>query len=141
MLISGCCTCYEILQNILIEIGCYEIFVAEIFLYHLFTMPVSLIFFQHSNIYQDPQKCHVQTNRNERVSNKRFVSLFAVNGEWTSWNVVTGCSVTCGNGVKKRTRSCSDPQPAYGGKPCPGNDTDYIHCHPMFCSGRSVSNN
>ncbi|XP_078333125.1 SCO-spondin-like isoform X2 [Crassostrea virginica] len=63
-----------------------------------------------------------------------FLKNCPVNGEWTSWNVVTGCSVTCGNGVKKRTRSCSDPQPAYGGKPCPGNDTDYIHCHPMFCS-------
>lgn len=58
-----------------------------------------------------------------------------MDGGWTDWNVVGACSVTCGNGLQKRTRTCTNPQPAYGGKACPGNDTDHIPCHPRYCSG------
>ncbi|XP_041371279.1 neurogenic locus notch homolog protein 1-like [Gigantopelta aegis] len=44
-----------------------------------------------------------------------------VDGTWSSWSVVSsGCSVTCGGGVRTlyRTRSCVNR--AYGGRDCPG---------------------
>lgn len=57
-----------------------------------------------------------------------------VDGGWTDWHVVSGCSVTCGSGLQKRTRTCTNPPPAFGGKSCSGNDTDHIPCMPKHCS-------
>lgn len=57
-----------------------------------------------------------------------------MDGGWTDWHVVSGCSVTCGSGLQKRTRTCTNPPPAFGGKSCSGNDTDHIPCMPKHCS-------
>ncbi|KAI8502229.1 hypothetical protein Bbelb_198170 [Branchiostoma belcheri] len=40
-----------------------------------------------------------------------------VDGGWSDW-VDGECSVTCGVGEKTQTRSCDDPEPAYGGTEC-----------------------
>ncbi|XP_052094934.1 zonadhesin-like [Mytilus californianus] len=52
-----------------------------------------------------------------------------VDGGWTdflSWSTWTTCSETCGFGVEKsfRTRLCENPEAEYGGKPCPGDNTE-----------------
>ncbi|KAF6029673.1 hypothetical protein EB796_012004 [Bugula neritina] len=52
----------------------------------------------------------------------------AVDGGWTPWQDWSACSGTCGNGMKSRTRECSDPAPAHGGAPCVGNSTKEIAC-------------
>ncbi|XP_019636987.1 PREDICTED: SCO-spondin-like [Branchiostoma belcheri] len=40
-----------------------------------------------------------------------------IDGGWSAW-VDGECSVTCGVGEKTQTRSCDDPDPAYGGTEC-----------------------
>lgn len=52
-----------------------------------------------------------------------------VDGGWTSFSKFTwnnDCSAACGVGVESgyRTRSCSNPTPAYGGKTCSGAATE-----------------
>ena len=57
---------------------------------------------------------------------------FSVNCEWKEWTAWESCSVTCGNGTQKRTRT---PYIAakYGGLECDGiwhkeNDYEYKDC-------------
>ena len=57
---------------------------------------------------------------------------FSVNCEWKEWTAWESCSVTCGNGTQKRTRT---PYIAakYGGLECKGiwhkeNDYEYNDC-------------
>ena len=40
-----------------------------------------------------------------------------MDGNYTKWNV-SECSVTCGEGVKTYTRTCTNPPPSNGGKDC-----------------------
>ena len=43
---------------------------------------------------------------------------FIVGGGYTQWSGYTQCSTSCGPGKQRRTRSCADPTPAYGGEDC-----------------------
>lgn len=43
-----------------------------------------------------------------------------VNGGWTSWGDWDQCSTPCGGGTQKRSRSCTNPPVAHGGKTCAG---------------------
>ncbi|XP_022799542.1 SCO-spondin-like [Stylophora pistillata] len=56
-----------------------------------------------------------------------------VNGGWSSWSVSVPCSVTCGNGVETISRSCTDPAPKYGGKPCSGKAKKEQPCSRIPC--------
>jgi len=47
-------------------------------------------------------------------------ALPAKDGNWGDWSNWSGCGVTCGNGVHKRTRKCDNPAPEGGGKDCEG---------------------
>ncbi|XP_061177465.1 uncharacterized protein LOC133186256 [Saccostrea echinata] len=61
-------------------------------------------------------------------------SLFIPLGDWSQ------CSSSCNNGTKTRVRirTCSEPVPLYGGKPCVGQSmsTDTITCNTQPCSGK-----
>jgi len=35
--------------------------------------------------------------------------LFLVSGGWSNWGVWSGCNVTCGGGVQRRSRACTNP--------------------------------
>lgn len=61
-----------------------------------------------------------------------FVLL--VHGNWGRW--VDGvCSVTCGNGLRPRTRQCNNPAPANGGNTCVGSNTGQTACALGSCPG------
>ncbi|XP_041349174.1 SCO-spondin-like [Gigantopelta aegis] len=73
-----------------------------------------------------------------------------IDGGWTaytSWDHWSTCSVSCGGGsqARFRSRTCTNPAPAYGGTECEGEPEDSEergcntqHCPRHFCTGRST---
>lgn len=51
-----------------------------------------------------------------------------VDGAWGEWSRLSECSVTCGIGLRLKTRKCDNPAPKYGGKPCEGDDQESEVC-------------
>lgn len=57
----------------------------------------------------------------------------SVNGNWGEWGEWEDCTEICNKqGLKRRSRSCNQPKPKYGGSECDGIDSDtspcYNHC-------------
>ncbi|XP_052807325.1 A disintegrin and metalloproteinase with thrombospondin motifs gon-1-like isoform X2 [Mya arenaria] len=50
----------------------------------------------------------------------------SVNGGWRDWSDWTSCSVTCGGGVRSRSRSCDNPKPVGEGLLCVDVDGDRV---------------
>ena len=61
--------------------------------------------------------------------------LCVADGHWSGWSVWSLCSVTCGGGNKTRNRTCTDPEPKYGGENCTGNELDNTSCNTDPCPG------
>ncbi|XP_035507585.1 LOW QUALITY PROTEIN: A disintegrin and metalloproteinase with thrombospondin motifs 7 [Morone saxatilis] len=57
----------------------------------------------------------------------------SVNGGWASWSEWSGCSRTCGAGVRSAHRDCDNPVPKYGGKYCLGERRRYKICNTPPC--------
>ncbi|KAL8571348.1 hypothetical protein ACOMHN_064481 [Nucella lapillus] len=57
----------------------------------------------------------------------------AVDGQWSGWSAWEACSADCGVGITTRTRHCSDPGPAYGGKECEGEAESWDTCVSEEC--------
>jgi len=77
--------------------------------------------------------CSFRCNNGERRG-----EIVPVNGDWSMWGEVGACSVTeCGkNGFRTKTRSCTDPAPAFGGAECTGKDSDSsFACATAVCEG------
>ena len=55
------------------------------------------------------------------------------NGNWGSWQSWTTCSVTCGGGLRNRTRSCNNPPPDDDGQGCGGNSVEIGECFTQIC--------
>ncbi|KAK2164299.1 hypothetical protein LSH36_66g05030 [Paralvinella palmiformis] len=51
-----------------------------------------------------------------------------VNGQWSAWSSWSPCSKSCSEGFSKRSRSCNNPTPTYGGLPCKGDDSQVEAC-------------
>ncbi|XP_065054237.1 MAM and LDL-receptor class A domain-containing protein 2-like [Rhopilema esculentum] len=56
-----------------------------------------------------------------------------IHGRWSSWGSWSRCSVECGIGIRSRERSCDRPRPKYGGRKCPGQDTELKSCKKRDC--------
>ena len=55
---------------------------------------------------------------------------------WTSWS---SCNAECDSGQQERTRSCTNPAPAYGGNECSGATRQLKDCLIRNCSGKLFS--
>ncbi|XP_053438721.1 A disintegrin and metalloproteinase with thrombospondin motifs 14 [Nycticebus coucang] len=60
---------------------------------------------------------------------------YGQDGGWSSWTKFGSCSRSCGGGVRSRSRSCDNPPPAYGGRPCSGPMFEYQVCNSEECPG------
>lgn len=56
------------------------------------------------------------------------VTNCTIHGGWTAWSAWSECSATCGLAVKTRTRTCTNPAPAHGGRVCVGQDRSEVLC-------------
>ncbi|XP_048580774.1 uncharacterized protein LOC5507168 isoform X2 [Nematostella vectensis] len=56
------------------------------------------------------------------------ISPCPVNGEWSDFSKWSTCSKSCGGGIMSRTRTCSNPKPAHGGKECEGDAKETKAC-------------
>ncbi|XP_078611401.1 uncharacterized protein LOC144881901 isoform X2 [Branchiostoma floridae x Branchiostoma japonicum] len=56
------------------------------------------------------------------------VAECAVNGNWAAWSSWSDCTATCGDGVRTRDRTCTDPAPYGDGTECAGQGTEVEHC-------------
>ncbi|KAK2174768.1 hypothetical protein NP493_778g03037 [Ridgeia piscesae] len=56
-----------------------------------------------------------------------------VNGQWGMWSPWQRCSVTCGTGMRQRTRACNNPTPRHGGKACEGREREEKSCFKRHC--------
>ena len=41
-----------------------------------------------------------------------------IHGGYSPWSAFTRCTLTCGNGTRRRSRTCSNPEPQHGGEDC-----------------------
>ena len=56
-----------------------------------------------------------------------------VDGGFSKWAAYGACDKTCGPGVKRRTRTCTNPPPAHGGKNCVGAVDEIQVCNDKPC--------
>ena len=53
--------------------------------------------------------------------------------DWTAWST---CSLSCGGGVMKRTRGCTNPAPEHGGANCVGDLAEEDDCNTHHCPSK-----
>ena len=68
------------------------------------------------------------------------ICFVVVDGNWSDWSEPSECSVTCGGGVQTMERSCNNPAPLHGGKPCEGDKTQKQKCNERACPGNDPFN-
>jgi len=56
-----------------------------------------------------------------------------VSGRWSPWSRWGFCSKTCGVGSRSRSRSCTEPEPQFGGEECSGANRDHKECYRKDC--------
>ncbi|XP_031566332.1 uncharacterized protein LOC116301420 [Actinia tenebrosa] len=56
-----------------------------------------------------------------------------IHGQWTTWGSWGACSARCGGGSQSRTRTCTNPAPANGGRNCVGNSSETQKCAQTTC--------
>ncbi|KAK5602651.1 hypothetical protein CRENBAI_005750 [Crenichthys baileyi] len=62
------------------------------------------------------------------------LELCPVDGGFSSWGPWSPCSLSCGGlGVKTRSRGCTQPAPAHGGRDCHGPRKETTYCQAPDC--------
>ncbi|XP_045779006.1 semaphorin-5B [Maniola jurtina] len=91
-------------------------------------------------VYGDdkPDMCMCRTRRcdNPRAANggqncqgaSIAVANCTIHGGWSAWSGWSECSASCGIAVKSRRRSCTSPEPKFGGRVCVGFDVQDMYC-------------
>ena len=65
---------------------------------------------------------------------------FLVHGGYTIWSEWGSCSKSCGDGMKSRSRTCTNPAPLHGGDSCDalGLAYDDSTCKIRECAGKYI---
>ncbi|XP_046582138.1 uncharacterized protein LOC124289267 [Haliotis rubra] len=64
----------------------------------------------------------------------QYCEITIVHGNWSTWTPWSSCSLTCGGGVRSRSRRCDNPEPEPDlGKPCDGPAEDTDVCNENSC--------
>lgn len=59
--------------------------------------------------------------------------IFLAHGRWSDWSDWTSlCSIIYHQNTTTRTRTCTNPPPTYGGRPCEGHDSETVHCFSTY---------
>ncbi|CAG2214239.1 Hemicentin-1,Coadhesin,Thrombospondin-2,Thrombospondin-1,Mucin-like protein [Mytilus edulis] len=56
-----------------------------------------------------------------------------VNGGWSDWTSWAACSLDCGGGTQRKTRTCTKPAPTHDGLDCGGDSSASQSCNTHFC--------
>ncbi|GCC16381.1 hypothetical protein chiPu_0021853, partial [Chiloscyllium punctatum] len=55
-------------------------------------------------------------------------------GDWSDWTPWSDCSISCGGGIQRRFRFCTNPRAAGNGLPCVGPEEEINPCNVQQCS-------
>lgn len=69
-----------------------------------------------------------------RIESKDNIFL-TVDGRWSDWEEWGPCTKSCGGGEQRRTRGCTNPPPANGGRNCIGEQKQTQACNQNACPG------
>ena len=70
------------------------------------------------------------------VSKFTIKDILTVDGGWSDLGEWSVCSAECGGGSQIRSKTCTNPSPANGGKECEGEDEETRRCNQQSCHGK-----
>ncbi|XP_068752195.1 uncharacterized protein [Montipora capricornis] len=64
-----------------------------------------------------------------------FLGRCPINGNYSQWTGFTSCTLSCGSGKRYRNRTCTNPEPKYGGLNCSvlGPNQEFEDCNTKPC--------
>ena len=67
------------------------------------------------------------------MADSPYIYLTIVDGGWCKWSSWGSCSKSCNGGTQVRSRTCTNPEPQYGGKQCAGSSQSTRACNQQKC--------
>ena len=67
------------------------------------------------------------------------MNVLSVDGGWSPYSSWSTCTKTCGGGSQERSRTCTKPAPARGGKKCLGQAKETKACVTAKCASMYVN--
>ena len=91
--------------------------------------------YTHSPKILWPKVLYENFLENLECNHEYFLCYLIVDGGWSLFGEWGSCSLTCGGGVQDRQRTCTNPSPAFGGRPCDGSSMETRFCLQFPCPG------
>lgn len=78
--------------------------------------------------------CAKETTEQNKTTKEMLAKIaisanYTVDGNWAAWKAWGRCSSSCGGGTQVRSRTCSNPAPAFRGSRCPGRSSETQSCN------------